>query len=60
MTPADLGGDPVGDVGLHGGDVLLRVVHCNKQVAGFCGGVEVPAVGIQVVVQLQPVEQRRC
>lgn len=38
--------------------MLLRVVHCDKQVAGFCGGVEVLAVCFQVVVQLQPVEQR--
>lgn len=55
---ADLGGDPVGDVGLHGGDVLLGVVHGDKEVAGFRGDVGVPAVRLRLVVQLQPVEER--
>lgn len=54
----NLGGHSVGDVGLHGGDVLLRVVHGDKKVAGLHGGVRVPGVRFQVIVQLQPVEQR--
>lgn len=55
---ADLGGDPVGDVGLHGGHVLLWVVHRDEQVAHLHGGVRVAAISLQVIVQLQPVEQR--
>lgn len=38
--------------------MLLWVVDCDKKVAGLCGGIGVPGVCFQVVVQLQPVEQR--
>lgn len=54
---ADLGGDSVGDVGLHGGDVLLWVVNGDEKVVGFRRGVGVRSVWIKVIVQLQPVEE---
>lgn len=57
---ADLGGHSVGDVGLHCRDVLLRVIHRDKQVPRFVGVVVVPRVWLNVVVQLQPIEQRGC
>lgn len=54
---ADLCGDSVGDVRLHGGHMLLRVVHRDEQVTRLRAGKRVPPV-FQVVVQLQPVEER--
>lgn len=57
MCP-NLGGHSVGDVRLHGGHVLLGVVHGDEEVVGFGGGVRIPSVCLQVVVQLQPVEER--
>lgn len=55
-----LGGDSVGDVGLHGGHVFLWVVDRDEEVTGLRRlRVGVPDVGFRIVVQLQPVEQRR-
>lgn len=51
---SNLGGDSVGDIGLHGGHVLLWVVNGDKKVTGFYG---VLRVCFQVTIQLQPVEQ---
>lgn len=54
---ADLCGDSVGDVRLHGGHVLLGVIDRDEQVTRVCDGEWVPPI-FQVVVQLQPVEER--
>lgn len=60
MEPiADLRGDSVGDVRLHGGHVLLGVVDRHEQVARVCDGERLPPV-LRVIVQLQPVEERGC
>ena len=46
--PTHLSDHSVGDVGLHGGDVFLRVVDGDEEVTCF---------SIQVVIQLQPVQE---
>ena len=44
------GGDPVRDIGLHCTDVLLGIIHCDKEISGLT---------VDVIVKLESVEKGR-